>query len=51
MADVDCVVGDGPCLELPAVAGYAIDEVQVIFRGLCPACGSSVDAAGRGGVR
>lgn len=39
--DVDCAVGHAPCLELPAVRGYAIDEAEVIFRGVCPACGAS----------
>jgi Fe2+ or Zn2+ uptake regulation protein len=45
LQDVDCAVGCGPCLELPAVHGYAIDEVEVIFKGLCPTCGASVGAA------
>jgi Fe2+ or Zn2+ uptake regulation protein len=43
--DVDCAVGHAPCLELPAVRGYVIDEAEVIFRGLCPTCGASAGAA------
>ena len=43
--DVDCAVGRAPCLELPAVRGYVIDEAEVIFRGLCPTCGASAGAA------
>jgi Fur family ferric uptake transcriptional regulator len=45
MQDVDCAIGSGPCLELPAAHGYAIDEVEVIFKGLCTRCGASVGAA------
>jgi Fe2+ or Zn2+ uptake regulation protein len=39
VTDIDCAIGHGPCLELPAVDGYEIDEAEVIFRGLCRACG------------
>jgi Fe2+ or Zn2+ uptake regulation protein len=35
--DVDCVVGEKPCLEQNAVTA-TIDEAQVIFRGLCAEC-------------
>ena len=38
IADVDCVVGEPPCV-LPADAsGFVIDEAEVTFWGLCPAC-------------
>ncbi|HEU4395837.1 MAG TPA: transcriptional repressor [Planctomycetota bacterium] len=36
--DVPCVRGRPPCLRLPAPVGRA-DEAQVIFRGVCRACG------------
>ena len=36
--DVPCVRGRRPCLRLPAPVGSA-DEAQVIFRGVCRACG------------
>ena len=36
--DVDCVAGLAPCLEPSATAGYALDEAEVTFWGLCPAC-------------
>lgn len=36
--DVDCVVGEAPCLEPDATAGYVVDEAEVVFWGLCPAC-------------
>lgn len=37
--DVPCSEGRKPCLEsrLPG-PGFLVDEAQVIFRGLCPAC-------------
>ncbi len=36
--DVDCAVGDAPCLEPSAAAGYVVDEAEVTFWGLCPRC-------------
>lgn len=36
--DVACVVGAAPCLEPETDHGYAIDEAEVIFWGVCPAC-------------
>jgi Fe2+ or Zn2+ uptake regulation protein len=36
--DVDCVVGAAPCLTAADHTGYVIDEAEVVFRGLCPAC-------------
>jgi len=35
---VDCVVGERGCLEPPDAHGFVIDEAEVIFWGLCPAC-------------
>jgi Fur family ferric uptake transcriptional regulator len=37
-ADVDCAVGETPCLNAADNSGYAIDEAEVIFWGLCPEC-------------
>ena len=37
-ADVDCVHGSAPCLEPSAADGFVIDEAEVTFWGLCPAC-------------
>ena len=41
--DVPCGVGRKPCLDavLPG-PGFAVDEAQVIFRGLCPACNPEI---------
>jgi Fur family ferric uptake transcriptional regulator len=36
--DVDCVVGERPCLEPVDEHGFVIDEAEVVFWGLCPAC-------------
>ena len=36
--DVDCVVGASPCLTAGEAHGFAIDEAEVTFWGLCPAC-------------
>ena len=38
VADVDCVVGQAPCLEPDATHGFEIDEAEVIFWGICPDC-------------
>ena len=41
--DVPCATGKKPCLSptLPG-PGFHVDEAQVIFRGLCPACNPEV---------
>ena len=44
MVDVDCAVGDAPCLVASDDAGYAIDEAEVIYWGRCPACAGSAIA-------
>ncbi len=36
--DVDCVTGVAPCLQPSAAHRFLIDEAEVIFWGLCPAC-------------
>jgi Fur family ferric uptake transcriptional regulator len=37
-ADVDCVVDERPCLTPSDDGGFEIDEAEVVFWGLCPAC-------------
>ena len=37
-SDVDCVVGAAPCLAPSDAHGFAVDEAEVVFWGLCPAC-------------
>jgi Fur family ferric uptake transcriptional regulator len=36
--DVDCAVGETPCLTAADGSGYQIDEAEVIFWGICPKC-------------
>ena len=38
VAEVACAAGPTPCLELVAHLGYAIDEAEVTFWGLCANC-------------
>jgi len=45
--DVDCAVGNAPCLTPASDAGYELDEAEVIYWGTCPAClasGAACDA-------
>lgn len=39
--DVDCAVGERPCLEAGDDHGFAIDEAEVVFWGYCPTCQAS----------
>jgi Fur family ferric uptake transcriptional regulator len=41
IADVDCAVGDAPCLTASDDNGFVVDEAEVIYWGLCPACSAS----------
>ncbi|TNM69511.1 transcriptional repressor [Streptomyces sp. NP160] len=45
ITDVDCAVGEAPCLVpdrsadgTDPAAGYVLDEAEITFWGLCPAC-------------
>jgi Fur family ferric uptake transcriptional regulator len=38
IADVDCAIGDAPCLTASDDSGFSIDEAEVIYWGLCPDC-------------
>ncbi|QWZ07857.1 transcriptional repressor [Nocardioides panacis] len=38
VVDVDCAVGTTPCLTASDDHGYTIDEAEVVYWGLCPAC-------------
>ena len=38
IADVDCAVGDTPCLTASDNHGFSIDEAEVTYWGLCPSC-------------
>ena len=41
IADVDCAVGSAPCLTASDHHGYALDEAEVIYWGVCPACSAT----------
>jgi len=41
IADVDCAVGDAPCLTASDDHGFSIEEAEVIYWGTCPDCASS----------
>lgn len=38
VTDIDCVVGAAPCLVPSDDHGFAVDEAEVTFWGLCPDC-------------
>jgi len=44
VADVDCAVGETPCLTASDDAGFVIDEAEVVYWGRCPACSSQMSA-------
>jgi len=46
--DVDCAVGDTPCLTAADGFGYEIDEAEVVFWGRCPDCVGAVVISERG---
>lgn len=38
IADVDCTLGERPCLTPSRSHGFELDEAEVTFWGLCPDC-------------
>ncbi|MEO7269607.1 MAG: Fur family transcriptional regulator [Knoellia sp.] len=39
ITDVACATGEAPCLDATdAPEGFAVDEAEVVYWGLCPAC-------------
>lgn len=41
IVDVDCAVGGTPCLTASDDHGFVVDEAEVIYWGLCPACSTA----------
>jgi len=41
VADVDCAVGEAPCLTASDDAGFVIDEAEVVYWGQCPTCATA----------
>jgi len=38
LVDIDCAVGEAPCLVAEHNHGYQIDEAEVTYWGICPDC-------------
>ena len=43
VVDVECTTGSAPCLDTGVDHGFAIDEAEVNFWGLCPQCQIKTD--------
>lgn len=43
VVDIDCAVGEVPCLTAADNHGFAIDEAEVIYWGYCPSCRAADD--------
>jgi Fur family transcriptional regulator, stress-responsive regulator len=41
VADVDCAVGETPCLTASDDRGFSVDEAEVIYWGPCPDCSTA----------
>jgi len=41
VGDVDCAVGEAPCLTPSSTSGFVVDTAEVTFWGLCPDCRSA----------
>jgi Fur family transcriptional regulator, stress-responsive regulator len=41
IVDVDCVVGEAPCLTASDDHGFVVDEAEVVFWGTCPDCAAA----------
>lgn len=41
VADVDCAVGEAPCLTAVDDRGFIVDEAEVVYWGLCAECRSA----------
>jgi Fe2+ or Zn2+ uptake regulation protein len=48
-ADIDCAVGQRPCLTPSQTHGFVLDEAEVTFWGTCPSCQAT--SAARSGLR
>ncbi len=48
MVDVDCAVGDTPCLTAADDSGYEVDEAEVVYWGRCPECAAAASVSSDG---
>ncbi|MGV9584305.1 Fur family transcriptional regulator [Nocardia farcinica] len=44
IVDVDCAVGEAPCLDASHDHGFVVDEAEVIYWGHCPNCSKALSA-------
>jgi Fe2+ or Zn2+ uptake regulation protein len=47
VVDVDCVIGQAPCLDPPDLAGFTVDEAEVVFWGTCAKCRANGNPVGQ----
>jgi Fur family ferric uptake transcriptional regulator len=45
IGDVECAVGDAPCLTASDDNGFIVDEAEVVYWGLCPECAAAQHAS------
>ncbi|RNE63600.1 Fur family transcriptional regulator [Cryobacterium tepidiphilum] len=45
VGDVDCVVGEAPCLTPSNTGGFTVQTAEVTFWGVCPACQAEASVA------
>ncbi|MEU4335394.1 Fur family transcriptional regulator [Micromonospora lupini] len=41
IADVECAVGQAPCLTASNDHGFVVDEAEVVYWGTCPGCAAA----------
>lgn len=41
ISDVDCAVGEAPCLTASDDHGFVVDEAEVVYWGTCPTCATA----------
>lgn len=41
IADVDCAVGEAPCLTASDDHGFLLEEAEIVYWGLCPDCSTA----------
>ena len=44
--DVDCAIGETPCLTAVEDSGFLIDEAEVVYWGTCPECREDTSKVG-----
>jgi len=49
MVDVDCAVGETPCLTAADGSGYELGQAEVIYWGRCPQCVAATSGGGNAG--